>query len=436
MSKFKFSDYDCIGFDLDHTLLWYNVTNMVELEYNAMAKFLVEEKNYCAKTLYKSLSNDLNFLIKGLIIDMDRGNILRINNCGEIIKASHGTKFMTTDEIKKIYPNKKWDAADVFANNPIDTWNGEWSIHIRALLDYFDMPLSLLFARVVDSLDYKNGHKVLDKYNCWNDCLGAAISLYDRANFSKELGNYFVHLKKQPEKYIRKCSQDIIDWLRNMKNNNKIIYLITGSNVDFASFTANYIFGDNWRSLFDIVICFARKPGFFNSDRSFLTIDGFNESQEITGQQLEQGGIYSQGNWNDLNIFFSKICHKNSPKCVYVGDNIVQDIFAPNKTANCDTVVVSEEMYAEGMINNTIKHPDEKTMISNVWGSYFTIVDDDNNIYPSFATYIIENYSKICIPTIKCLANNPLDYAYDCFDKETKSKKGYHPALPLGLTKI
>ncbi|KAF7989369.1 hypothetical protein HCN44_008043 [Aphidius gifuensis] len=337
---------------------------------------------------------------RGLIIDMEKGNILRINNCGEIIKATHGTKLMTSDEIKLVYPNKRWEASDAFANNPLDTWNGEWSSRIRALLDYFDMPMSLVFGRVIDSLDDKNGGK-LDKYDCWKDCIGAAISLYDRTNFKNELGNYFVHLKKEPEKYIRKCSQEIIDWLSNMKKQNKIVYLITGSNVDFASFTASYIFGNNWRSLFDIVICFAKKPGFFNGDRPFLTLDGFDESQEITGQQLEQGGIYSQGNWNDLMIFFSKICHKESPKCVYFGDNILQDIFAPNTTANCDTVVVSEEMYAEGMISDSTIHPDEKTMTSNYWGSYFSIVDDDGVIYPSFATHVIEKYSKICIPSIK-----------------------------------
>lgn len=435
MCSFKFSDYDCIGFDLDHTLLWYNVTNMVELEYNAMAKYMVEEKHYCAKFLYQPLSKDLNFLLKGLIIDMEKGNILRINNCGEIIKATHGTKLMTSNEIKLVYPNKRWDASDAFVNNPLDTWNGEWSSRIRGLLDYFDMPLSLIFARIIDSLDAKNDGK-FDKYDCWKDCIDAAISIYDRTNFKKESGNYFVHLKKEPEKYIRKCSQEIIDWLCNMKKQNKIVYLITGSNVDFASFTASYIFGNNWRSLFDIVVCFAKKPGFFNGDRPFLTIDGFDECQEITGKQLEQGGIYSQGNWNDLKTFFSKVCHKSSPKCVYFGDNILQDIFAPNMTADWDTVVVSEEMYAEGMISDSTTHPDKETMTSNYWGSYFSIVDDDGVIYPSFSTHIIENNSKICIPSIKVCAENPLDHVYSCFDKKTNNKSGYHPALPLGLTKI
>ena len=38
---------------------------------------------------------------------------------------------------------------------------------------------------------------------------------------------------------------------------------MTGSNVDFASFTASNSLGEKWQSLFDIVGCFARKPGLF-----------------------------------------------------------------------------------------------------------------------------------------------------------------------------
>lgn len=433
MSVFKFSDYDCIGFDLDHTLLWYNVTNMVELEYNAMAKFMVEDRNYNADCLYQPLSKDLDFLQKGLMLDFDRGNILRINSTGEIIKASHGTKFMTTDEIKLIYPNKRWDAVDVFINNPLDVWNGEWSERIRALLDYFDMPLSLLFARAIDHLDDKNCGK-LEKYKVWPDIIAAAINMYERGNFKKETGNYFINLKREPEKYIRECSKEIINWLCDLKKH-KITYLITGSNADFADFTARRIFGDNWKSHFDIVICFAKKPGFFNANRPFLSLNGFDEDQVVSGSELKRGGIYSQGNWHELKEFFSKICNKNSPKCVYIGDNIIQDIFAPNMTIGWDTIFVSEEMHAEGMIHYSDPHPDEKTMISNKWGSYFSI-NDNEKIYPSFATYIIENYSKICVPSMKFFTKNPIDYPYEAFDKNSNNKCGYHPALPLGLAKI
>ncbi|XP_050457360.1 uncharacterized protein LOC126854541 isoform X1 [Cataglyphis hispanica] len=79
MDVFKFTDYDCIGFDLDNTLLRYNITNLVQREYEILARFLVDERKYSAKHLLKPLTdNDLDFMQKGLLLDAERGNILRI----------------------------------------------------------------------------------------------------------------------------------------------------------------------------------------------------------------------------------------------------------------------------------------------------------------------------------------------------------------------
>lgn len=68
---FKFSDYDCIGFDLDNTLARYKVGNMIEMEYDIVSKYLIQKKGFSEKHLSKPL--DHNFIMKGLIIDNDNG---------------------------------------------------------------------------------------------------------------------------------------------------------------------------------------------------------------------------------------------------------------------------------------------------------------------------------------------------------------------------
>lgn len=215
MGVFRFSDYDCVGFDLDHTLLRYNVTNMVTLEYEVLSRFLVEKRGHDPKHLSKKLGpDDFDFLQKGLILDFERGNILRLSPEGRILRVCHGTKILTEDEMDACYPERRWEVTDSFAGDFLVTWNGPLSEKMRTLLDYFDMPASLAFARIVDTLDEKNGGEKLQDYHIWSDILDGLIDMFDRSNFAKDAGVYFPSLRNQPEKYMHKSSPELIAWLK------------------------------------------------------------------------------------------------------------------------------------------------------------------------------------------------------------------------------
>ena len=171
----------------------------------------------------------------------------------------------------------------------------------------------------------------------------------------------------------------------------KFLYVITGSHVDFASHVASYALGPDWMDLFDIVIFFARKPSFFLDRRPFMKLEGVEEVDPFTGwDTLETGHFYSQvrsssmdhnlmmtlftfqGNWHDLNEFFEYVTEWEPSANLYFGDNILQDILAPHKfTKNCDSVAVSEELLAEGMVGRPASHTHASDLVSSVWGSYF-----------------------------------------------------------------
>ncbi|XP_012277693.1 5'-nucleotidase domain-containing protein 1 isoform X2 [Orussus abietinus] len=345
MNVMKFSDYDCIGFDLDNTLLRYNVTNLVHFEYDTLAKYMVEKKGYSAKHLLKPLDTaDLDFMQKGLMMDFEKGNILKVTCDGSIQRATHGSKLLNMEDIESIYPNKRWHVIDSFCNDMLSTWNGPMSMQMRPLLDYFDMPSSLIFARAVDAQDEKGIPQ--DCYRIWPDMLEGLIEMYNKDHFQSGQGNFFSAIKSNPKKYIHKCSPRTISWLQDLKKKQKI-FLITGSNIDFANFTASYAFGDDWKSLFDIIICYAKKPGFFTSNRPFLTLLDYKESGPISGKNLQQGGTYSQGNWKDLYEFFTCITGKIEPRCLYIGDNLVQDIYVPSACTTCDVIAVVDEQISE-----------------------------------------------------------------------------------------
>ncbi|XP_060516453.1 5'-nucleotidase domain-containing protein 1 [Cylas formicarius] len=402
---FKFTHYDCIGFDLDNTLARYKVGAMIEMEYDILANYLVHNKQYSAKHLLKPL--DHNFIIKGLIVDNENGNLLRISGDGTIIQATHGTKFLSQEEIKKFYPNFRWKATDLFTENPLQTWNGPYSEKMRTLLDYYDIIAGLVFARAVDSID--EGSCDIKLYNIWPDLLEALQDMFDRDHFQNEKGKYFAEMKAHPEKYYYPCSPNLLSWLSSLRERGKMIFLITGSFVDFATHTASHTIGKNWRDYFDIVVTFAKKPSFFTERRSFIGLHGFKETGPIDLKQLALGGIYTHGNWTDLKEFFRMHNNIKKPRFLYVGDNLVQDIYAPNVYAQCETVTVCEELEAEGVYGHEKWHPDEQFLCSTVWGSYFKCKDSGRvtNWYD-----IMKKHSKFFVPSMEYVAMFPVDQEF------------------------
>lgn len=409
---FKFTTYDCIGFDLDNTIARYKVGAMIEMEYKVMARFLVEKKGYPEEYLMQPF--DHNFILKGLIVDDENGNILRIAPDGFILKACHGTKMLADEDIEKYYPQRHWELADDFARNPLATWNGPHSEKMRTLLDYFDIATSLIFARAIDAIDQTKGARQ-DKYYVWPDLVDSLQDMFDRDHFQTGEGAYFAEMKAHPDKYYYKCSDQLLNWLKTLKKQGKMLYLLTGSHVDFASHTATNTIGPNWREYFDIVVCFAKKPGFFTNKREFYGLDGIKETGPVTLDELKLGGIYTHGNWPDLHDFLQKHMLKEDAKFLYIGDNLIQDIFTPNVHSHSETVSVCEELEAEGMQGHRQMHPDQQFLISTIWGSYFHCNNQITNWYK-----IMKKHSKLCVPSLEYIASLPVDHEFhthEVYDK-------------------
>lgn len=422
----RFTDYDCIGFDLDNTLLRYNLTEMVELEYNVLAKYLIEHKGYPADHLKLPMKDNIDFLQRGLIIDFLRGNILKIAYDGYISMASHGTKQLTDEEIVQIYgKDRMWEVTSGFCVDLLQAWHGSLAEDMRALLDYFDMPASLVFARIVDTLDEKNGGKPLPEYHVWHDILDGLGEIFTREHFENNRSEYFASVKANPGKYIRRSSESVRSWLKDLRKH-RTVFLLTGSHIDFANLTASHAFGPDWRELFDIVICFAKKPGFFSLSRPFKELNGFTETtKSVNGAELQLDTIYSQGNWGDLMHVLAKKSQKLDPKVLYVGDNLIQDVYAPNTYCHADTIAIAEEMHAEGMRGNKETHDDIELLTSKMWGTYFFSTNDE----PSIWLELIRKHSKLCVPSVDWLATKSIDEPFNCFSQKM-CINGFYPSEP------
>lgn len=426
-ATFRLTDYDSVGFDLDNTLLRYKVANMVQLEYNVLAKFLVNVKGYSGEHLMEPI--DMDFLQKGLIIDFERGNLLKLGANGCILKAAHGTRQLQDLEIDTVYGSERtWEVTTAFAEDLLVSWYGPYADRMRTLLDYFDMPASLIFARIIDSLDAAaNGQ--MDSYNVWPDILDGLIYMYTREHFAGGVSPYFAALQENPDNYIHRSPPKVVELIRELKKQQST-FLVTGSHVDYASFTATYSLGEDWRNLFDGIVCFAKKPGFFTAERPFLELDGATETNPVLAKDLVRGQVYSQGNLTDLlEILAIKPgaeFNANTAKILYVGDNLIQDVFAPKTLSKCDTVAVVEEMWIDGIETDAA---DAAVLHSKRWGSYF-----GNITTPSLWSKIIRKHSKLCVPSVEELTVHPLDHEYSTFGTSDTCTAGFYPKAPSHTT--
>jgi len=252
-----------------------------------------------------------------------------------------------------------------------------------SFMDYFDLAAPLLCARIVDVLDnINNDGKPMEVYYFWPDVHEGLRELYLRTHSAANHGGFFPAVKNNPELYILKRSQEFRLWLQMLRENGKFLYVITGSHYDFASHVASFAIGEDWKDLFDIVIFFARKPSFFVEKRPFWRLNGPVEVESFQGwEDLETGECYSQGNWKDLNDFFEYCTEWEPSNSLYFGDNVLQDVLAPKKfTSTIDSIVISEEMLAEGMVGiDHLAHPDKDLLTSDLWGSYFYYARNPTN---------------------------------------------------------
>ncbi|XP_071447982.1 5'-nucleotidase domain-containing protein 1 [Hetaerina americana] len=415
----KFSDYDCIGFDLDNTLVKYKLTELMTLEYDMLAKYMVEVKGYDSKYLLMPFSKDIGFVQRCLFVDFERGNLVKLGAKGEVIKASHGTRFLSESEIKDTYgPEQLWKDGLTYIKDPLEAWRGPLSDKVRPLLDYFDAPSALVFARTVNTIDESGDMPV--KYNVWPDVLDGLKHMFNPENFDSGEG-YFHSMRSDVSKYVHPVDHQVVVWLKSLKQRGKKLFLLTGSGMSFASVVAEHSLGPDWRSLFDIVISLARKPWFFIADkeeRPFMTVcePSLVKENKVAVPQLNCHVRYEQGSWDGLRIALGDANGKeNGGKVLYVGDNIIQDVYSPVEYTKCQTVAICEEMGAHMTFEGSDKLVDE-FLLSSDWGSFFA-----SHGIISYWSDVLSKYSKLCVPSINACAAKPIDYPF---------KIGYYPGCP------
>ena len=122
-----------IGFDMDYTLVHYD-----EAEWESRAYAHVQQRLLGKGLPVGGLQFDAELFSRGLVIDLQLGNLVKANRFGYVVRAAHGTQILPHEEQRRIY-SQVW----------VDLHEPRW-VFLNTL---FSLSEACLYGQMVELLD-------------------------------------------------------------------------------------------------------------------------------------------------------------------------------------------------------------------------------------------------------------------------------------------
>ncbi|GJU43228.1 5'-nucleotidase domain-containing protein 4 isoform X1 [Tanacetum coccineum] len=242
-----------IGYDMDYTLMHYNVMAWEGRAYD-----------YCMENLktvgfpVDGLAFDPDLVIRGLVIDKEKGNLVKADRFGYVKRAMHGTKLLSTQALSEMYGRELVDLRN----------ESRWEF----LNTLFSVSEAVAYMQMVDRFDE----------GIISPDLGAVGKALFRAHVEGQLKS---EIMSKPELFVEPDPElplALLDQKEACPAGKKLL-LITNSDYIYTDKMMRHSFNRflpndmNWRDLFEMVIVSARKPEFFQMSHPLyevVTSDG------------------------------------------------------------------------------------------------------------------------------------------------------------------
>ncbi len=313
-----------IGYDMDYTLIHYRVEAWEQRAYEHMRQRL-ESLGWPVG----HLRFDPQLSMRGLIIDTEKGNLLKANRFGFVKKALHGTHAMDFDAQRREY-----------ARTIVDLAEPRW-VFLNTL---FSLSEGCIYAQLVDLLDAGR----LPGPMGYGD-------LYEHVRRSLDATHMEGALKAEivgdPERYVLSEPETALA-LVDQKNAGKKLLLITNSEWAYtlpmmhAAFDPYLTGGMTWRELFDVVIVSARKPEFFTTRANLfevVTTPGQEGLLRPHRGPLKPGVPYFGGSASEVEHSLGM----SGDEILYVGDHMFGDVHVTKNVLRWRTALVLRELEDE-----------------------------------------------------------------------------------------
>lgn len=343
-----------VGFDMDYTLAQYKPETFESLAYEGTTRKLVYDLGYPRELL--NWSFDWKYMVRGLVLDKKRGNILKMDRHKYVKVAYHGFKELSKEDKVCTYGSTLIrDAFDEPDYALIDT--------------LFSLAEAYLFAQLVDFRD-NNPEKFRDctDYARMYKDVRAAVDLCHRDGTLKQM------VAKDPKRYINE-DISLVPMLKMLRDSGRSTFLVTNSLWDYTNIVMNFLCSSrtvegtrkcnfDWLQHFDVVITGSAKPSFFHDDsranlfevepKSGMLLNTDNGSPmpqvgEISPSLSVKAGnkscrVFQGGNVGHLHRLLSI---ESSSQVLYVGDHIYGDILRSKKVLGWRTMLVVPELERE-----------------------------------------------------------------------------------------
>ncbi len=326
-----------IGFDMDYTLAVYQQDAFDTLCHKLTLQRLVDRFMYPAEVT--AIEYDPQFAIRGLTVDRELGNILKIDAHGHVEKGWHGFERMPDLDV------------DAYRKDP-PALSSERYIILDTL---FEVPEAYVFAALVDFMESRG--QVPDFTRVASEVREAIDSIHAdgtlKAQVTADLPTFF------------KLDRRLGAVLHRFRSAGKKLFLMTNSFFQYTEAVMSFLLADgpadyqNWRGYFDVIITGAKKPDFFGQGRPFFILD---DTGEVTGEEhetLRRGTVYQHGNLKQLEAFIGA----SADEILYVGDHIYGDILVSKRDSRWRTVMIIPELEHE------LRHLDSVRALVHTWNT-------------------------------------------------------------------
>ena len=296
-----------IGFDMDYTLARYRP----ELEVLATELAIDHLVRRGYPEGLRQVRYDPSWATRGLVIDCERGNLVKMDAHRHVTRAWHGLSRLDDATRREVYhadpPHlsaKRWV--------PLDT--------------LFSTPEAYLFCHIIDLLERDgsavDSHETRRLYADIRYC----IDLVHRDDSLKG------PVRADMARYIERDPL-LAQALHRLRSSGKKLFLLTNSDLSYTEAVMDYLLGgqggyERWLDFFESVWVSAAKPHFFDSR---------DQPYEVNSKTLEQGG----------RRFLEERLGVSGDRILYVGDHIYGDVLKASSTTGWRTVLIVPELESE-----------------------------------------------------------------------------------------
>ncbi len=310
-----------VGCDMDYTLIHYRHDLWEKLAYQHVVRRMAE-----AGWPVDGLAFDPEFATRGLIVDLELGNLVKASRFGYVTRACHGMHMLSHEEQRARYSRVLVDLSEprwVFLNT------------------LFSLSEACLYAQLVERLD-AGAIKQTMGYRQLYEAVRSSV------NVAHMEGALKAEIMRDPDTFVVP-DPELPLALLDLKHSGKVLMLITNSEWSYTRAMMSYAFdrylpaGSTWRDLFDTVVVEARKPGFFTEAYPILeVVDDEGLLRPCTGK-LAAGGVYFGGNARVIEAHLGL----TGEEILYIGDHLYADVHVTKDVLRWRTALVVRELEEE-----------------------------------------------------------------------------------------